>query len=230
VTGAEGGPPARPPATLDEERERTIHELTRHFSRDHLEVEELERRLDLAIAAPDRGALDALVRDLPALPVETRPEAPVTSESSPPAPRVAPGVTAKPHGFVIALLGGSTRSGSWVPPRELRVLAAMGGAELDFREARFAAPVTEIEVLAVMGGVHIIVPPGVRVEAHGLGILGGFDDRVGEPAADPAAPVIRIRGLALMGGVHIEERRPGESRGQARRRVRKGRRGRHHGD
>jgi len=226
VSGPGGGPPVRGPGTLEEARERTIHDLTRHFSRDHLDVEELERRLDQAIAAPDRGALAALVRDLPALPVEE----PAAAASAVPAPnpgtRVSPGVTPREHGFVLGLLGRSTRKGAWVPPRELRVLAAMGGAELDFRAARFGAPVTEVEVLAVMGGVEILVPPGIHVEAHGLGIMGGFDDLSGGAAADPEAPILRIKGLALMGGVHVEQRLPGESRGDARRRRRRDRRSR----
>jgi hypothetical protein len=223
---ADAGPPARPARTLEEERERTIQELTRHFSRDHLEVEELERRLDSAIAAPDRGALDALVRDLPALPVEAELRPPEPAATATDAPRLEPGVTPRENGYVLALLGGSRREGTWVPPRELRVLAAMGGVELDFRQARFGAPVTDVEVLAVMGGVHIVVPPGIRVEAHGLGIMGGFDHRQVEPVTDPGAPVLRVRGLAVMGGVHVEEREPGESAGEARRRLGRARRDR----
>ena len=225
----EAGPPARPSRTFEEEREHTIQELTRHFSRDHLEVEELERRLDAAIAAPDRGALDALVRDLPALPAEAEPAAPASSAPSAATPRVEAGVAPRDHGYVLALLGGSSRNGAWVPPREVRVLAAMGGVELDFREARFGAPVTDVELLAVMGGVHIVVPPGVRVEAHGLGIMGGFDHREGERVSDRGAPLVRVRGLALMGGVHIEEREPGESSRDARRRLKGGRRARRRG-
>lgn len=222
---ADAGPPTRPARTLEEEREATIQELTRHFSRDHLEVEELERRLDAAIAARDRGALDALVRDLPALPVEAEVRPTPTSPAED-AFGVEPGVTPRDHGYVLALLGGSSREGAWVPPRQIRVLAAMGGVELDFRQARFGAPVTDVEVLAVMGGVHILVPPGIRVEAHGLGIMGGFDHRQLEPVTDPGAPVLRVRGLALMGGVHVEERRPGESGGDARRRLKRARKGR----
>lgn len=223
------GPPARPDRTLEEERERTIQELTRHFSRDHLEVEELERRLDSALAASDRAALDRLVRDLPALPPEAEPEASASSTSVPGGPRVEPGVAAREHGWFFALLGGSNRHGAWVPPRQMHVLAAMGGIVLDFRQARFGVPITRIDVLAVMGGVHILVPPGVRVEAHGLGIMGSFEHRQGEPVEDPAAPVIELRGLALMGGVHVEEREVGESAGDARRRHRRARRERRGG-
>ncbi len=47
---------ARPPAAVSpRERERTVRRLTRHFARDHLELPELERRLDLAFAARTPG-------------------------------------------------------------------------------------------------------------------------------------------------------------------------------
>ncbi|HKK26876.1 MAG TPA: DUF1707 domain-containing protein [Gemmatimonadota bacterium] len=207
-------PPARMP--LEHRRERTIRDLTRHFSRDHLSVEELEQRLDAAIAAPDQAALEDLVRDLPALPAEQEPVAF--------GPRVEPGVSAAEHGFVVAILSGSSRKGAWTPPRKLRALAVMGGAEIDFREARFGAAVVEVEAFALMGGVEIIVPPGVRVEAHGLGIMGGFDDGSSNAEIDPAAPLVRVRGLALMGGISVEIRLPGESEREARKRLRRSRR------
>jgi len=205
-------PPAPSGMPLERERERTIRELTRHFSRDHISVEELEQRLDAAIGAADRGALRALVRDLPALPDE---------EAAALGPRVEPGTVADDSGYALAIMGGSGRKGVWVPPRRLHAIAVMGGVELDFREARFGAPVVDIDAFALMGGIHILVPPGVRVEAHGFGIMGGFDDRSSNADVDPGAPLIRIHGFALMGGVGIEVRLPGESERQARRRLRR---------
>lgn len=207
-------PPSPTSRSLDERREDTIQALTRHFSLDHLSVEELEQRIDRALAAPDGVALDALVRDLPALPSGASVSVPRPGAVGPPAERA----------FVLAILGSASRGGSWVPPRQLRTLAVMGGAELDFRQAVFAAPVVEVEVFALMGGVEVIVPPGVRVEAHGLGIMGGFDDRSPDPASDPASPLVRVKGLALMGGVSVEVRRAGESRREARRSRRRHRR------
>ena len=58
-------------------------------------------------------------------------------------------------GRVIAVLGGSSRKGSWEPPARLRVPALMGGVELDFREANLLEGETVVDVLAVMGGVTI---------------------------------------------------------------------------
>jgi hypothetical protein len=95
----------------------------------------------------------------------------------------------------------------------------MGGAGLDFREARFAPGVTEVHILAIMGGVEVIVPPGITVETTGLGIMGGFDGHSQTvPSDDPSAPVLRIRGLAVMGGIEVKMMLPGETGRDARRR------------
>jgi hypothetical protein len=106
-------------------------------------------------------------------------------------------------GRVVAVLGGSSRKGSWEPPARLRVLALMGGVELDFREANLLEGETVVDVLAVMGGVTIVVPPDVDVETSGTGFLGGFGG-VSNHAKETNAPLLRIRGLAVMGSVDVK--------------------------
>jgi hypothetical protein len=106
-------------------------------------------------------------------------------------------------GRVVAVLGGSSRKGSWEPPARLRVLALMGGVELDFREANLLEGETVVDVLAVLGGVTIIAPPDVDVEAGGTGFLGGFQG-VSNRANEVDAPLLRIQGLAVLGGVDVK--------------------------
>ena len=89
-------------------------------------------------------------------------------------------------------------------------VAIMGGTELDFREAQLGPGVTNVQVFTIMGGVDIIVPPGLNVESHGIGIMGGFDHRTDIAPGDPNAPTLRITGVACMGGVDITVRHPGE--------------------
>jgi hypothetical protein len=79
------------------------------------------------------------------------------------------------------------------------------------RAAQLSAPVTTITVVAIMGGVEVIVPPGVRVEMHGVPIMGGWSNHVREEGLPPDAPQVHIRGVALMGGVEVrtkEQERP----------------------
>jgi hypothetical protein len=105
----------------------------------------------------------------------------------------------------LAILGGLDRKGVWVVPQHLTVTAFLGGADLDLRQAQFAAREVTITVNAFMGGADIKVNPQTHVIMEGVGILGGYsgpsDDVPAELTAD--SPVVRIRGVAVMGGVSV---------------------------
>ena len=122
--------PSRPPAALDEARERVVQQLCEQYAHDALDDRQLEDRLDRAHAARSLQELDALVADLPAL-----------HDAGSPAALSAPGGEVRDRQVMVAVMGAATRKGSWVPPRQLHVFAIMGGAELDFREARFGSGV-----------------------------------------------------------------------------------------
>ena len=104
---------------------------------------------------------------------------------------------------IVAVMSGAIRKGQWEPAGRFRVLAVMGGVELDFRDADMLDGTTEINVLAIMGGCNIIVPPDVAVDVNGLGFMGGFTHLRHRPVEEDA-PVIRIKGLAVMGGVEVK--------------------------
>jgi hypothetical protein len=208
------------PVPLSKARQRTVDVLCKHFAEDHLTVEEFETRLDHAYAADSLERLGEILAGLPsldspaddaALPVHTVERVPAEQVSS--------------RGFQVAIMGGSDRRGAWTPPRHLYTVALMGGAGLDFREARLPPGVTEVTVVALMGGVDIIVPPGLGVRTQGACFLGGFD-ALDQVSADPSpdAPFLKINGLACMGGVEVKVMLPGETPRDARRRLKEQRR------
>ncbi len=208
--------PSRPavPATLEPARQRTIDQLCEHFAAENLSDEALDERLMLAYQATTADQLQGLLADLPAL----RP-AGVPAPAQAPSTQVGRADYAPERQVVVAIMGGAERKGVWTPPSNLHVFALMGGAELDFREARFGPGVTEVTIFAMMGGVEIVVPPGVHVDMNGMAVMGGFSQSGrGAPAEDPNAPVLRVGGFALMGGVEVDVRLPGERAGEARRR------------
>ncbi len=206
---------------LSHTRQVTIDALCEHFANDVMGVEEFERRVDSAHRASTVADLKDLLRDLPGSDLP----APVSGASMPtPAPRarsyrLAAAGQVKDREIVVAILGGASRRGPWTPARKNFAFAMMGGAELDFREAVLGPGVTEVQVFAMWGGIEIIVPPGMNVESHGAGIMGGFD-HLTDIAPDPDAPTLRITGVAIMGGVEITQRYAGESSRDARRRRR----------
>jgi hypothetical protein len=207
------------PVPLEQTRDRVIAELCRGFAEEHLDADQLQSRLDGAQRATTLDELTALVADLPAV----VPSAPVPAAGE--GMQVAHPSQVAEQQFVVAVMGGAARRGAWTAPRQLNVIAVMGGAELDFRQARMAPGVTELNVFALMGGVQVVVPPGVQVEMNGIALMGGFDEKIRADAPPaPGSPVLRIGGFAMMGGVEVTVRHAGESEREARKRFREQRR------
>ena len=156
------GPLEHDPGRLrisDADRHRVAEILREAAGEGRLEI---DQRLEATYAARTYADLVPITHDLPAgLAV------PASREPS----RVVPGPDVERH---VAILGGLDRKGGWVVPRQLSVFAMMGGADLDLREARFAAQEVTITVSCFMGGAQITVPPDVNVVMEGTGIMGGY--------------------------------------------------------
>lgn len=223
--GEDGGPPLR--------RERVIDALCEAFARDQIGTAELERRLDRANRAHTEAELKTLLFDLDLGSLEkpvSRTVAREGEEGLLPVPVAGPaaGSAAIPRVAAsevperqlnVGIWSGRVRRGGWVPARQMTAIAIMGGVELDFREALFGPEPAELRAVAVMGGIHLIVPPELRVETSGFAVMGGFEDHTElSSGTAPGGPRLRVTGLALMGGVEIEVRRPGESARDAKRR------------
>jgi hypothetical protein len=210
---------------LRERRQVVIDRLTDDFARDLIDVEEFERRVDLAHRASGVAELDQVVADL--APLESA-AAPLSTERAlelHPSRSGALVANRSRSRWAVAVMGGVERKGSWRVPERLKVVCLMGGAEIDFREVTLPPGVTHVRVVCLMGGAEIIVPPDLAVECDGIAIMGGFEQLDRAPAsADPDAPLLRVSGLAFMGGFTISTRLPGESARQASRRQKRERR------
>jgi len=206
--------PTPRPVPLEQTRQRIVDQLCQHYAVENLTDDMLEDRLAKALAATSLPELTALVADLP-----TEAASGASSPSTSVAMALPENVAERQ--VVVAVMGAAERKGVWTPPRQLTIVAVMGSAELDFREASFGPGVTEVTCFAMMGGIEIIVPPGVRVETNGMGLMGGFSQAgSASQTTDPNAPVLRIGGVGIMGGVELDVRFTGERRGDARKRER----------
>jgi hypothetical protein len=192
------------PVPLEQTRQRIVEQLCDQYAAENLTDAALEDRLTRAYAATTLPALQELVADLP-------------TEGTGTALATARADLVSERQVILAVMGGAERKGAWTPPKHLHVLTVMGGAHLDFREARFSPGVTDVTCFVLMGGVEIVVPPGVHVELNGFALMGGFGQSGGrELPSDPNAPVLRIGGVAVMGGVDLQVRHSGETAGDAR--------------
>lgn len=182
----------------DADRHRVAEILREAAGEGRLEIAELDERLEATYAARTYADLVPITQDLPVQGSSPQP----ARRSSP----VAPGPQSQRH---VAILGGFDRKGAWVVPQQLTVFAMMGGADLDLREARFAAQEVTITVNCFMGGAQVTVPPHVNVVMEGTGIMGGFSGpgrRVPAELHD-SSPTVRVRGVAIWGGVSVERKR-----------------------
>lgn len=200
-------------------RERAIEVLMEHFSRDMMDLDEFEERLDSVDRCSTAGELRALLRKLP--PLESTELATDMIPAGGGETIVVDADRVRDHGFFVSVLGGTNRTGRWIPARKNFALGVLGGLSLDFRECLFGPGVTDLNVLTILGRVEIIVPPEMAVEVDGMAILGGFDHQTDVPLrTNPNLPILRIRGLAVLGGVGVEVRLPGETSRQAKKRRR----------
>jgi len=184
----------------DADRHRVAEILREAAGEGRLDLDELDQRLEATYAARTYADLVPITLDLPAhphqRPVPARPAA---------SPAVVPGPDHESH---FAILSGLSRKGVWVVPRQMTILALMGGADLDLRQAKFAAPEVVLTINAFMGGAQVIVGPDVRVQMEGTGIMGGYSGPSGlvDADLDESSPVVRIKGVAIWGGVSVERK------------------------
>lgn len=185
----------------DQERHQVAEILREAAGEGRLDLDELDSRLEATYAARTYADLVPITLDLPAHP-HPRP-VPVARPSA--SPLVVPGPDKETH---LAVMSGFERRGMWVVPERMTVVAFWGGAELDLRQARFAAQECVITINAVMGGAQVIVPPHVNVRMEGTGIMGGYSGPSGlvDPQLTADSPTVRIRGVAIMGGVNVERK------------------------
>jgi uncharacterized protein DUF1707/cell wall-active antibiotic response 4TMS protein YvqF len=184
-------PDRAPVRASDAERERTVDALRTATADGRLTLEELAERLERALAAPTRAALEPLTADLP--------------EPSEPSDR---GHAARAgRRWIVGIMGGGDHKGRWRIAARCTVVNVMGGADLDLREAVIESAETTITVVSVMGGSDIIVPEGVHVELGGFALMGGNDLKLEGPRPQPSAPAVRVRAFSLMGGTDVRTKR-----------------------
>jgi hypothetical protein len=194
----------------DADRERVANVLREAAGDGRLTMDELDERLDAVYAAKTYAELEPITHDLP-------------DAGAPHAPAPSPAASRDPARFggvptssgAVAILGGFTRKGDWVVPKEFTAFMFMGGGEIDLRDARFSEREVTIHIVAIMGGCEVIVPEDATVYVTGIGILGAFE-HTESGGGSPDGPVVTINGVAFMGGVDVKRKPTMETSREAR--------------
>jgi hypothetical protein len=108
--------------------------------------------------------------------------------------------------WLVGVLGGTDQKGRWRLGSQLRIVAFLGGVNLDLGQAEPEAAESLITVVAGLGGVELTAPPGVPIELTGFSLLGGKSDQRSAGPRLPGCPVVRVRVFCLLGGVTVKER------------------------
>ncbi|HEX6521986.1 MAG TPA: DUF1707 domain-containing protein [Streptosporangiaceae bacterium] len=139
----------------DRDRDAVVQRVQQAFAEGRLDDTEFDQRMRAALTAKTHGELDVLLTDLPA----AAPQA--TAAVAGPAPGK----------YAIAYKGSVRRSGRWRVPGQYTAVVYKGSGWLDMRAAELTGPVTMIRAVAYKSKVKLLVPPGVRVEVTGSGIV-----------------------------------------------------------
>ena len=195
---------------LRDRREQAIARISECYADDLFDVDELDRRLDLAHGARTLAELDALVADLaPAA-------SPAGSTALVPAGASTLAVddpARPPTKRLRALLSSVTRRGRWTVPKQLEVRTFWGNVELDFRDASLAPGVTTIDIRVTMANLEVVLPPGLAVDVDVSCFAGNVEQRHRVPPDDdPARPMLRFTGAVRFGNFEITTRLPGEGK------------------
>ena len=205
---------------LRDRREQVITRLSEGYAEDFIDLEELERRLDVAHSARTVAELEALIADL--VPVAAQSGSTALVVAGPTAIDDPSRARTKKLRVVMSSI---ERRGRWTVPQELEVRAFWGHVELDLREASLGPGVTTIHVRVVMANCEIILPPNLAIDVDVSSFAGNVTERHRMPPDnDPNRPVIRLVGSVSFGNVEITTRLPGESARDSHRRERRERR------
>jgi hypothetical protein len=204
---------------LRDRREQVISRLSEGYAGDLIDVDELERRLDLAHGARSVAELDALVADL---------GDPAPGGGSTALVVAGPTAIDDPERAetraLRVIMSSVERRGRWTVPRSLDLRVLWGNAELDFREASLSPGITTIHVRVFMGNFEVVLPPNLAIEVDVSSFAGAVTERHRVPPDDdPGRPQIRIVGTVRFGNLEITTRLPGESARDAYRRERRAR-------
>jgi hypothetical protein len=182
----------------DEEREHVVGVLQKAIGRGMIDLDEFTERTDIALAARNRGELNAVLVDIPGL---------VNRDLGAQQP-----VPASDHQRLVltAKYSSLVRNGRWLVPPEVIVHNKYGSTKLDFSEAQVTSPTVHIELDSKWGSVEVIIPEHASVDLNAITEIkfGSLEDKTGSDGR-PGTPRLVFSGRLHGGSLTIRHPRRG---------------------
>lgn len=185
----------RPIETVKEE---VIDVLVHNYSHGYISNEAFERRLDTVIETNSHQVMVDQIADLEATPDDTvkkHKESQFSVNYS--------SVESEKSDTLVSVLGSSDRTGIWTVPREIKIFSLLGGAKLDFTDARFSSPNVTIKVISILSGDTIYVPENINIVSKAFCILASVENKA-PSLANKQAPTITVEGFVVLSDLTIK--------------------------
>lgn len=181
------------------ERDQAVETLRDAAAEGRLTLDELDGRIEAALAARTRGDLRDLLADL--LP-SSELEAAVNPQLTP-AEVGEPGWTWQDPLVLTARWDDVLRAGPWVVPPFLELHPVAANVKLDMVDARVDARVIDVHVMGGAGDAVLVLPAGWGADVSRVGKgLGSIKSTVEQrPAA--GLPLVVVRGQTSLGNVKV---------------------------
>lgn len=186
----------------DAERERAIATLRQATIEGKLTLEEFSERMDSAMAARTQNELATLTRDIGG-------RAPVAAGIASAAPPARPAGRLPITSRITSIISENRRVGRWRAEGQVDVVAVMGEAKVDLRQAEIVGAELVVRVRSMMSEVKIYVPEGLDVRFNVGSVLSRSNDGREATAILPGSPIVRIEGVCVMSEVAVLSREVG---------------------
>ena len=180
------------------ERDRAVAELRDAAGDGRLTLDELDARIETAMAARTGADLREILADL----VAPATLASMLGAQGVPVPG-APGSSWDNPVVFSAQWEDVVRAGSWVVPAFLEVNTIVSNVKLTFTDARVTSPVVDVNVSGGMGNVVLVVPEGFGVDVtHLKSGMGSIRSNVAQ-RPQPGNTQLVVRGNMKMGSLKV---------------------------
>ncbi len=189
---------------VPEYRDKIIRRLETAYAENKLELEEYEKRLELANRVEFIEDLEVLVHDFPE---QQRPKSREVDDTN----EIRKDIPEGDDNIKMALLGDQHLTAEDFYRKEISTVSIIGDVNIDIRRFRNSEEPVRVKIYSLIGDTRIIIPRGMKVRNRLKSLLGDYEllRNEREDDGEGSFPVARgtcvLEGFSLLGDISIQE-------------------------